>query len=291
MFDGYGLYKENTDGGSCLEKTDPGDERECYEICEGCTCIGPGAFAGSHYLKELRIPASVRNICEGALSNSGSWAEREKGLEKVIIDKNNKNYIADEHGVFELTDHEKKLILYLRDVKKDDNTVVIPSDVISVGDKAFYGKHIEKVIFEKNGFSYSFPKHAFFNEELLKRFGKNGRLYDFEEYDNFLLRDHFNADRIRMTCERITQDWEITPNIKEKLKRHISDALGEALETLAFENAAEELRMMAEAGFFTEENILGAIDVLNRSDRREMLTYLMDYRNSNLKTADFDFSI
>lgn len=154
---------------------------------------------------------------------------------------------------------------------------------------ALYGRMIKCIVFEDEGWSYSFPGHKYFNKELAKSLRKNG--YDFSEYDRFLLRNHFNADRIRMTCERLLQPMDLSGEMKQKLFSHIEDRLDEALNAIAFENAADELKLMMDAGFFNENNIDAAIDVLNKTESREMLTYLMDYKHENLQTADFDFSI
>ena len=289
--DGYGFYEKDQYGELYLKGVNSEDNRESYEICGGCAGISKDAFKGQHSLKALKIPASVRYIAEGSISNGGSWAGNERGLEKVSIDPENERYCADGYGVFEKKEDGKKLILYLEDNSVNGYETSIRSDINSVGIRAFAGRKIYRVYFEKNGYSYSFPHHAFFNEELLKGFGRNGKLYDFEEYDRFLLRDHYNADRIRMICERILQDWEIPADMKERLKAHIKENMGEALKAAAAENAVFELKKMAEAGFFTEKNIDESIDMLNRTDSRELLTYLMDYKHENLKTHDFDFSI
>lgn len=289
--DGYGIYETNKSGELYLKGVNSEDEREIYEIREGCAGISENALTGQHMLKCLKIPASVRFIADGSLSNGGSWAEGEKGLEEVIIDPDNENFYADSYGVFEKTATGRKLLLYLEDNSAKEYETFICSNITDIGSKAFLGRKIYRIRFETNGYSYSFPRHAYFNEELLKSFGKNGKLYDFEEYDRFLLRDHFNADRIRMICERVIQDWEITQDMKERLAAHIKENMSEVIRAAALENAAFELKKMAEAHFFNENNIDGAIDELNRTDRRELLTYLMDYKHENLKTADFDFSI
>ena len=290
MQDGYGIYKEIS-GEIYLEKVNLEDARESYAIPEGCAGICENAFAGQSCLRVLKIPASLKHISEGSLSNSGSWAEIEKGFEEIEVDPRNEIYYSDGHGVYERNKDGEKLILYLAGGRSGDCKAVIPARITQIGKAAFYGKHIENVFFEKNGAAYSFPKHAFFNEELLKSFGKNGRLYDFEDYDVFLLRNHFNADRIRMICERLIQDWEITEQTRKRLFSHVEDNIEEAVKALAEENAVKELKMMAGAGFFTQDNISEIIDILNRTDRRELLTYLMDYKHENFKTAGFDFSV
>lgn len=289
--DDYGCYAADADGKIFLAKVNPEDERGFYEIHEGCSGIFENALITQTKLSSIKIPASVEIIPDGAFSNSGSWAEMERGITKAEIDSGNKKYFADETGVYERLENGKKLILYLKDTGKDDHVLNIAADIIEIGKNALYGKRIDRVIFDKNGYSYSFPDHAYFKEELLKSFGKNGKLYDFEEYDKFLLRNHFNQDRIRMICERLSQNYEISEEMRNSLFEHVSGSMDEVLKALAKDDGIDELKAMTEAGFFTEGNINEAIDILNHTDRREMLTYLMDYKNENLQTSEFDFSI
>ncbi len=290
LSDDYALYVRDKESRVYLAKTDGEDECTEYNIKDGCFGIFENALTDSRFLKKLTIQESVRCIPEGALSNSGSWAETERGFETVEINPENEKYFSDDFGVFEKMQDGLKLLLCLADVEKNDNELIMPDNITSVGKNAFRGKKIYRVTFA-DGFSYSFPKHAFFNEELLRQFGKNSLIYDFSEYDAFLLRNHFNADRIKMICERLMQDHMISDDMKEKLFSHVKDNLAEALKSLAAENAVEQLRTMSEAGFFDEENIDEAIDILNKTDNRELMTYLMDYKHENIGTLDFDFSI
>ncbi len=293
FFDGdpYGYYIENGKGELCLAKLAPGDALESYDIRNGCTSIAANALKNAHSLKRLSIPASVLEIPEGSLSNGGGWTDTRKGLEIVDIHKDNEKFYADEYGIFERIKGGTKLLLYLEDNYKNGFVTHIPSDVISIGKEAFYSRKILKAVFEADGSFVSFPKHAYFNEELLKSFGENGRLYDFTAYDSFLLRKHFNADRIRMCCERISSAQMPEEETRKKLYKHIEDNLQDVLRAIAEENAASELKFMIRLGFFTQENIDFSIDVLNKTERRELMTYLMDYKHEKLKNTEFDFSI
>ena len=290
MSDDYALYVRDDDCKIYLAKTNDEDERNEYNICNGCFGIFENALTGSHFLKKLIIPQTVACIPEGSLSNSGGWTETERGFEVIEINSQNDKYYSDDFGVFERIQGGVKLLLCLADVEKTNYEITFSDNITAVGKDAFFGKQVLRITFA-DGYSYSFPKHAFFNEELLKQFGKNGEIYDFAEYDAFLLRSHFNADRIRMICERLLQDYMISEEMRQRLFEHIRNSLAEALGSLAAENAVEELRMMSTVGFFDSENIDEAIDVLNRTDSRELMTYLMDYKHENLHTTDFDFSI
>ena len=286
--DNYGIYEKDENGDITLISVDNNDERRSYAIQVGCVKIGQDALKGQPLLKEITIPASVTDIFEGALSNSGSWADTEKGITSVNVNPENKKFFTDANGLYERTKNGGiKLLLWLG----KDKEAVISENISEIGKEAFYGRDIDKAVFQKYGCSYEFPKHKYFKEELLKSFGKNNNIYDFSEYDSFLLRKHYSAERIRLLCGRLRFPIDLSDEMKEKLICHVRDALGDVIDALADENAVSELKALVETGIFDRDNISCAIEILNDTDRREMLTYLMDYKNENFGCDEFDFSI
>ncbi len=288
--DGYGYYGMDENGSIVLLAVRIYDERKSYEIQKGCTCISAEAFEGKGCLEKILIPESVRIIEEGALSNSGGWADEEKGICEIELSKDNKNFVMGNLGLYQkLEDGGFKLLLYIEEKENDD--IVIEDEIKQIGRKAFYGRKINSVKFADTGYKYRFPSHAFFMEELLKEFGKNDRLYDFAAYDAFLLRNHFNSERLNMICDRLNQPYDLTDEKRNELIMHVRDSLKDVLRALSNENAIETLKYMIQSGIFTEENITEAIDILNHTEQRELLTYLMDYKHENFKNEEFDFSI
>ena len=286
--DDYGYYETDEDGDITLVSVETEDERKAYSIPEGCVKIRQNALKGNPFLQEITIPASVTEIPDGALSNSGSWAQTEKGITAVHVDPANKKFYVNDSGLFEKNcDGNLRLLLWLG----KGNTAVISDEISEIGKDAFYGKNIDKVVFTKYGYSYEFPKHKFFREELLKSFGINNKLYDFSEYDSFLLRKHYSAERIRMLCERLEQPLDLSEEMREKLILHIREALDKVIDALAEENAVFELKYLVDLNILDKDGIINAIEILNDTDKREMLTYLMDYKNEKFGCDEFDFSI
>lgn len=288
--DSYGKYGRDAEGKLVLLVVDASDAREAYSVQEGCAAIAADAFSEQPRLSALRIPASLREIPEGALSNSGSWADAEKGICRVDPDPANPVFFADEWGFYQkLPEGSVKLLLAFLEEKQ--GTARIGSAVSRIGDKAFYGRPVKKVCFQAENTVYTFPSHAYFREVLLDSFGKNGKLYDFAQYDAFLLRSHFNGERLRMLCDRLTQPTDLSEEMRGRLLAHVRDNIPAVMEALQKEYAAAELLYLLEAGVFTEECVTQAIEIVNQSDRRELLTYLMDYRHEHFAPAEFDFSI
>lgn len=84
--DGYCLYRREGEGQELLfafqqEESDIGS----YQLREGTTAIGEGAFAGMASLERIRIPASVRSIGASAFEGCGNLREvvLEEGLRQI----------------------------------------------------------------------------------------------------------------------------------------------------------------------------------------------------------------
>ncbi len=284
----YGYYGEDEKGRVVLLAVNKYDSRKQYSIREECQAIFESAFEETRELEEIEIPEKLSEIPEGCLSNAEGWAGEYEGIRRVKVNPKNKIFFSDETGLYErLPEGGEKLLLWF-----EKTEISIRKEVKKIGRKAFYGRKPFRFTLEEEACSYSLPGHAFFREELLKKFGKNGKVYDFSEYDGFILRNHFNPERIRMACDRLTQPLDLSEEKREKILAHLNGALPSVMETLAEKNAMEELRYLTSAGFFTKDNISEAIELLNTSNQREMLNFLMNYKHEELTDEEeFDFSI
>lgn len=113
-------------GGKAFELTLEMRSLHKISISEGITRIGKGAFLGCE-LENMVIPADVETIDEGAFF--GCY------IENLSISSDNKNY-----GMYEGALYEKasgKLIACFTD--EDDDSYVIPDNITSIGDEAFFG--------------------------------------------------------------------------------------------------------------------------------------------------------
>ena len=286
--DDFGSYAFDENGEMVLVHVNGADERMSYRIAEGTKTVLQSAFKTNPILEELFIPASVAKIEDGALSNSGSWVDDDKGFQKIEISSQNEKYLANEEGVYErLSDGGRKLI-YCLSHKKD---ILIESDIKDIAEKAFYGKYVQSFEFEMNGCRYSLPGQPFHNEELLMQFGMNGKLYDFTEYDKFILRKHFSPDRLRMMCDRVTQDYDMADETKQKIIEHLHENIDKVCEQLIKKNGFDELRYLAESNILTLENVEELIAAFNNAGESDMLKYMIEYKHENFEADDFDFSI
>lgn len=286
--DTYGKYIQEN-GRLILESTDPEDERKEYAVRPGTNALAEDAFADQPNLEKLIIPASLEEIPEGTLSNGGGWTSDQKGISEIEIHPENKHFVQAGDCFCERLQEGK---LKLLRVTGQNENIVVPEEVIVIGAGAFSDRSVCSVYLEGPDVTIWFPKdHAYYLKVLLENFGKNGKLYDFGAYDRFLCGDHFNVQRIRMIRGRVCQDYEITVEIRNKLTENMRAREKDVLEGILENGREDTLKDLAETGFFTEENIDSCIERINRTDRKDLLNWMMNYKNDNFKTAEFDFSI
>ena len=286
--DTYGKYIEEN-GRLILESTDPEKERREYAIRPGTYGIAADAFEGQPGLEKLIIPASLECIPEGSLSNGGGWASDQKGISDIEIDPDNTRFVL--KGCCFCEKQANGELKLLRVTGKEEN-VTVPPEVTVIGKDAFYDCSVLSVYLKGPGVTIWFPKdHGYYLKKLLEGFGKNGKLYDFAEYDRFLCGDHFNPQRIRMIRTRSCSGYDLPSDTAEQLKKNMRLHEEEVFEGVADRGTEETLEDLAASDFFTEENIDRFTDRINRTDRKDLLVWLMNYRNSCFKGAGFDFSI
>ncbi|MBR6231095.1 MAG: hypothetical protein IKR00_04075 [Lachnospiraceae bacterium] len=288
MEDEYGIY-EQTESGMTLTAVDQDDDRRSYEIRPGTEAIDEEAFDGQPGLEELFLPASLRYIPEGALSNSGGWSDGYTGIIKITMDPANDNFeIIGDCFCEKQPEGEYRLLRVLGDKEK----IVISGKITTIGKAAFKGHIVQEVFLEGPQLTIWFPSgHAFHLSELLECFGGNGKLYDFERYDRFLMQDHYNPERIKMACERIKHPYDMDPEALETLKAHVSCDSEKLTESLMENSGTDSLEELASVSALTKENIDKVIEEAIRTERADMLSWLMNYKNENFGNEEFDFTI
>lgn len=118
--------------------------------------IGAEVFNGCENLSNFVIPASVVSIHAGAFNGC-------KGLKEIIVDPNNKNFVAREGVLYSI--NQRYLIAYPQG-KKDENFTA-PDTVTEITDYAFYGNTFLKSIDLKN--TEIIQKFAFYGCENLEK--------------------------------------------------------------------------------------------------------------------------
>ena len=74
---------------------------------------------------------------------------------------------------------------------------------------------------------------------------------------------------------------------REFLKEH----LDEIVEVICQREDLERLSVLAELGCFSETNMDDCMDIVNRSGKTKLLSFLMNYKQENIQGETFDFSL
>ena len=124
------------------------------------TNIPESLLYGCYNIKEISIPASVTNIGNLAFCKCNA-------LTKFKVSPDNAKYFSDENGVlFEKTENGNAIIQY--PIGSTANTYVVPDNVNSIAEKAFYGaKNLEKISVSED--TTNIEQEAFSNIPNLKQ--------------------------------------------------------------------------------------------------------------------------
>lgn len=195
-------------------------------------------------------------------------------------------------------------------------TIRIPGSVREIGPDAFLENPLETAVFP-DGTVYFPQSDSYLLKNLLKAFGQNGKLYDFSTYDEILQEKHLNLNRVRMICSRLEYGVDLPESRHALLWASMLGRMEEIIQMIGEQNDLGLLKRLAGHGFVTEQNIDRLIRVANgeRQERypagrldgrmrpaagrngtgtevhRETLAWLMDYKNRELQTEGFDFSL
>lgn len=315
--DGYGLYKRGTEG-IVLVAVNASDTRKSYTLNPDTDEIAYPALRDASALEELVIPQHLHTIPEGALTFSGGTAGDSDGIRRISINPDNDKFILKYGCICErLGDDKLKILRFL-----GGEDAEILWDVSIIGEQAFRNREIKDLLIfdtvEKIGreaFSWCPVKKCvirsyheggdenvkkevddttvFFGDEdkynmekLLEGFGKNGKVYDFAVFDDFLEKEYVTLPRVEMILTRLLNPLDLDPESRSALENRIRDNIDDILELSAIEHNAGVIKDMGELGFFTKDNIDRSIDKMTDLGEKETTAWLMSYKNSHLKCGD-----
>lgn len=152
---------------------------------------------------------------------------------------------------------------------------------ISIGDEAFSGCPL-RYAYLPDGVIFFGEEDRFTVEKFVLNFGKNGKIYDFKEYDEFLVSQYLTEPRIRMICSRLKNPMDMTEVTKKELESRIRDSLTDVIELMAIEHNSATLAELGDLGFFTVDNIDEMIELAGRLEEKEMTAWFMSYKNRNI---------
>ena len=280
-------------------------------LCE----IGRDAFLNTN-IANFVLPAGIKKIAEGAFAIREQWNER-RYAKNISIAAENPNYtVADK----KLIDQHKNLIT---DFSSDD-VIFIPNGIREICSKAYH-HNIAKEIHIPSTVN-SIHKDAFLKCNHLKRLymdflGERGCLYmpgakgdydvkpvheqcmacvhdtedawlfDFESYDALFPSVSDKKEKILMAINRLKFGVRLEEKYRlhylQYLKRHSADAVKTVVEF----DELESLSALADLELFTADNIDQLIELANKAGKAELLSYLMNYKNSHIGISDEDYEL
>ena len=293
---------------------------ECISISEialpdSLKEIGRDAFLNTN-VANFRLPAGIESIGEGAFAIREQWNERRYTKKLSIAGDNPRYAVADNRLI------EEKCRL-LADFSSDD-VIFIPKGIRAICSKAYH-HNIAKEIHVPPTVT-SIHRDAFMKCNHLKRLymdflgergclympgakgeydvkpvheqcmgcihdNEDGWLFDFESYDAIFPSVSDKNEKILMAINRlkfgVRLEEKYRLNYLQYLKRHA----GDAVKTVVEFDELESLSALAELGLFTADNIDSLIELANKAGKAELLSYLMNYKNSHIGISDEDYEL
>lgn len=125
---------------------------------------------------------------------------------------------------------------------------------------------------------------------LMDGFGQNGKAYDYRAYDRSLDSTWLDARRIGMILMRLKYPVDLSFAREQQLRLRLSSQLEKILRRIAAGDSAEDLELLCEMGFITDENGEACVRIMRDTGKRELMVRLMNWKHAELHTA-FDFSL
>ena len=91
--------------------------------------------------------------------------------------------------------------------------------------------------------------------------------------------------------DRLKSGIRLLPEYREKYIRYLRGNAENAVEIVVEFDDLSGLNTLAELDVFTGKNIDNVIDLANRSEQAEILSYLMNYKNTHIGMTETDYDL
>lgn len=307
--EGIGVIKRTPDG-QVLAAMDPNCSVKVYCVPKGVTKITSDAFSGQENLEELQLPASLREIEEGAFSNVTHMYSDKKGIRRVTFPEGSQWFSASENCLV----RGGCLLRWFG----EETAIQVPNNVSAIASEAFYRCPAEKIILPPSvktihprAFVMSAAKEVdigaddlmilfpdggtYLQEKLMEEFGKDGKRYPFSYYDRCLYTGLLDLVKARMLLNRLSMEGnpaaDLSPQVAQKLRSTLSGRLPDLFQSAAVKNDTEMVRELAAWDGMTEADFEKAIQIMTDCGRQEMIACLVRRKLEAVGHDDFDFSL
>lgn len=309
MSDDYALYRRLDAGMLAMEGVFPHSDKKEYTIPDGCVAIEEHAFANQEHLETLILPASLKQIEEGALVSLNHAFEYRRGIRTYKVDEDNRLFHVREDGLYYQDRSCCELIRYTRDdtnVTIQDGVTVIgmdaflntpvlsvtlPESVRTINPDPFRGTMVEEV--NMGSEKILFPGHSYLSlsEELLACFGRNGQNFDYAEYDRLVCQNYLNAERIRLFAARLQYPTALTEEKKNSYVSILQNQLQNAVKLSGEAEDTATIQRLCSVNVINRDNCASCLDTLSSLSSKTCMRALMEYSHSHFEQSDSDFSL
>ena len=126
--------------------------------------------------------------------------------------------------------------------------------------------------------------------ECLKKSSDN-MIFDFIKYDSLFTNIKYGKDKILVAVDRLKSDIDLVPLYRDNYLSYLRTNAKKAVEIVIKYDDLKGLNTLAELGVFTGENIDEVIELANRMEKAEVLSYLMNFKNANIGMDETDYDL
>lgn len=293
------------------------------EIPDSVEVIGENAFKGTA-LKNFKLGAALNEIGTGAFITGSEWNNRRPPLRSIKVDKDNSTYyVAQKALMKKKSDGTSAVVVYFGDdeivalpdviseiyrgafMRSIVREVQIPSSVTAIGEQAFAGcsRLVRlRVGFAEpeNGDSYAviyIPENKNSQTQVRDeymdciRVDGSGTIFDFVKYDSLFETIKVSKDKILVATDRLKSAINLVPLYRDRYLTYLRRNAKKAVEAVVEFDDLSGLNTLAELEVFTGKNIDDVIEIANKAKKAEILSYLMNYKNSKIGITEEDYEL
>lgn len=290
--------------------------------------IGDNAFRGTA-LKNFVLGSSVREVGNCAFITGNEWEDKRTKLRSIKVDKSNSTYYIDNKALMmRKADGSSAVVVYfggdeivalpdgvseiIRGAFKRSivQEIQIPASVTAIGEEAFAGcskltrlrvgfaepenganfavVYIPETKRSQNDYADSQIRDQYMD---CIRVDGSGTIFDFVKYDSLFETITASKDKILVATDRLKSAIQLVPLYREKYFKYLCRNAKKAVEIVVEFDDLSGLNTLAELEIFTGKNIDQMIELANKAKKTEILSYLMNYKNTHIGITEEDYDL
>ena len=296
-------------------------------IPDSVTSIGNDAFSGTA-IKNFELGSQISDIGEGAFITGNRWEDQRTKLRGIKVSKENSVYFVDKKTLLKRkTDGSSAVVVYfggdetiaipdgvseiyrgafMRSIVQE---IQIPSSVTIIGEDAFSG--CSKLVRLRVGFAEPenganfaviyIPeisgrdayRDSTIHDQYMDciRVDGSGTIFDFVKYDSLFDTITAAKDKILVATDRLKSAIQLVPLYRDKYLAYLRRNAKKAVQIVVEFDDLSGLNTLAELDIFTGKNIDSVIELANKAKKPEILSYLMNYKNSKIGITEEDYDL